>query len=233
MVKTILLFALLIVCLTVKSQNSEQHKVELMQGIWEGIMNSDAESLYKIVKGNKSLGIVFTTAPQASDFYLNESIEGFQNYKRSEIDSINVKWLGETGKYYTQIIDKDRIKSDGWVSTKYCVTPEYFECNGKLMSINGGHLSEYEKISELPFNAMVMLYKRGKLDKRDYIKEYIEADASEIRTSKSKVYANPNKQSNVQLKKGDVVIVIEKTGKWLKIKYSEEGMGWIKNDEIK
>jgi len=233
MVKTILLFALLIVCLTVKSQNSEQHKVELMQGIWEGIMNSDAESLYKIVKGNKSLGIVFTTASQASDFYLNESIEGFQNYRRDETDSINVKWLAKGGKYYTTIIYEDQIDKNGWVSIDYCIVANYFKCDGEFMSINGGHLSEFDKIPALPFNAMVMLYKRGKLDKKDYIKEYIEADASEIRTAKSKVYASPDKQSNVQLKKGDIVIVIEKTGKWLKIKYSEEGMGWIKSDDIK
>jgi hypothetical protein len=215
------------------AQERESSKHFLIQGIWQGIMNSDTtEYLYKIISGNRSLGISFTNASQVSDFYLNESIEGFQNYNRNEVDSINVKWLSEDGTYYTSIIDEKKINKNGWVDIEYCIVPDYFECDGELMSINGGHLSEFDKINELPFNAMSMLYKRGKLDGRHYIKDYLKLIARQVKSLKCKVYRNPNEQPKVQLKKDDVVIVIEETGKWVKIKYSEEGFGWVKKGDL-
>lgn len=234
MLKTSLLLALLIACITARPQTRERTSLELMQGIWAGIMNSDStESLYKIINDNRSLGISFTEVSQASDFYLNESIEGFQNYNREEVDSINIKWLSEVGKYYTVIINEDQIDKNGWVSTKYCITAEYFECDGERLSINGGHLSEFDKIEALPFNAIILLHERGKLDRRNYIKEYLKLKTQQVKPLKCKVYANPNEQSKAQLKKDDVVIIIEEAGKWVKIKYSEEGLGWIKKSDLK
>jgi hypothetical protein len=216
------------------AQEKASRKPSLIQGIWEGIMNSDStEHLYKIINGNRSLGISFTNASQVSDFYLNESIEGFQNYKRDEVDSINVKWLSKEGKYYTSIINEKKINKNGWVDIEYCIVPDYFECDGELMSINGGHLSEFDKINELPFNTISILYKRGKLDRRDYINDYLKLETRQVKPLKCKVYANPNEQSKTQLKRDDVVIVIEETSKWAKVKYSEEEFGWIKKDDLK
>jgi SH3-like domain-containing protein len=47
------------------------------------------------------------------------------------------------------------------------------------------------------------------------------------------VYSKPNKATTVRLNKGQVVIVIEQTNKWLKVKHSESDIGWIKKGDAK
>jgi hypothetical protein len=213
------------------AQGIATNNLELLQGIWAGNLNSESESLYKIINGNKSIGLSFARDSKLSDFYLNESFEGFQNYRYDEVDSINIKWLSEDGKYYTSIIDEGRIRKDGWVNIEYCIIPEYFANDGELMSINGGQLVEFDKIDQLPFDVLVNLYKRGKLDKRDYIKEYLQIEVLVIKSLKSKIYTRPNKQVKGQLQKDDVIIVLEESGKWIRIKCRDSETGWIRKTD--
>lgn len=233
MAKSILVFILMIHCLTGRCQVSNINKLQSIQGVWEGTANSEAENLYKVVAGNKSLGISFTSNSTTSSFYLLESIEGFQSYKYGEVDSINIKWLSEGGRYYTSIVYEDEINEDGWVSIIYCIIPEYFECDGELMSIGGTGLIEFAKINELPQAALKLLFHRGILDGRNYVKEYLDLKVMAIKPLKCIVYFEPDKQANVRLNKDDVVIITEEAGKWLKVKYGETGIGWIKKEDVK
>jgi hypothetical protein len=212
-------------------QTIEANRLQLIQGIWAGTTNSDVENLYKIVKENKSLGISLSDAGAIADFYLNESIEGFQNFRYSDVDSINVKTLSGDGKYYTVILEEDRVDKEGWVSIAYCIIPDYFECDGELMSINGGRLLEFSKLDQLPFEALMKLYKRGTIDRRDYIKEYLDLNVLSIKT-RCKVYSNPNEQTKLQLNKDDIVVVIDGQGNWLKVQYDESGVGWIRKTDV-
>ncbi len=233
MIRAIVFLVLLVYCSTSWSQTNYTNKLDLIQGIWEGTTNSDSESLYKIVSGNKSLGISCTDKSSVSNFYLLETIEGFQNYKYNEVDSINIKWLSEEGKYYTSILNEEKISKDGWIRIAYCIIPEYFECDGELMSINGGRLSEFVKTSKLPEFTIRLLFHKGVLDGRNYLKEYLNLNVLAIKSLKCTIYSKPDKPTNVRLSRNDVVVIIEEASKWLKVKYSESNIGWIKKEAVK
>ncbi|HEY8934770.1 MAG TPA: SH3 domain-containing protein [Cyclobacteriaceae bacterium] len=228
LIKTATVLSLLFVN-SVRAQNNQISKLDLMQGIWENIMNSESEKAFTIIRGNQSLSFVYNNKTQELNFPLNESIEGFQNFRDS--DSISISSIKNEGSYYT-IVDKRYVNASGWVQAPFFLTPNYFECDGELMSINGGQLVEYSKMNELPFEALDKLFKRGRLDKRDYIKEYLNLRVLSVRPSKGKVYSSPNKQKEVFLNQDDIVIVIEENNKWAKIKYSE-GEGWVRKGDLK
>jgi len=219
-------------CMLESSGQDKKTKLELMQGIWENIMNSDSEKAYTIIKGMNSLYFVFNSTSNKLNFPLGESIEGFQSIDSGNIDSININSLKDDGMYYT-IVDKKYIHANGWIRRPDYLTPTYFECDGELMSINGGQLVEYEKISKLPIDALKKLYYRGKRDNRDYIKDYLGIIVSEIRVTRSRVYSEPNKPTITQLTKGDVVTILEKKGNWLKVDYGEDNRGWVKKEDVK
>ncbi|HEY9005816.1 MAG TPA: SH3 domain-containing protein [Ohtaekwangia sp.] len=230
-IKNYLLFLPMMLCL-LKFSNAQKmsaSKLVLMQGTWENIMNSDSEKAFTIIKGKSSLSFVYNTSA-GLDFPLTELIEGF--YDGSiEDDSIDVTSLKDDGVHYI-VIRKNDIESNGWVYRPNYLTPGYFDCDGELMSINGGQLVEYSKMDELPFEALDKLFKRGRLDKRDYIKEYLDLRVLSVRPLKGKVYSSPNKQTEVFLNQDDIVIVIEENNKWAKIKYSE-GEGWVRKGNLK
>jgi len=228
LIKTATVLSLLFVN-SVRAQNNQISKLDLMQGICENIMNSESEKAFTIIRGNQSLSFVYNNKTQELNFPLNESIEGFQNFRDS--DSISISSIKNEGSYYT-IVDKRYVNASGWVQAPFFLTPNYFECDGELMSINGGQLVEYSKMNELPFEALDKLFKRGRLDKRDYIKEYLNLRVLSVRPSKGKVYSSPNKQKEVFLNQDDIVIVIEENNKWAKIKYSE-GEGWVRKGDLK
>jgi hypothetical protein len=212
------------------AQEKPKSQLALMQGIWENIMNSESEKAFTIIKGKSSMNFVYSIHG-GLDFPLSESVEGFYSGD-TESDSLNVDSLDEDGLHYI-IIDKNDIANDGWVSKSEYLSPDYFACDGELMSINGGQLVEYGKREDLPFEALNKLYKRGKLDRRDYIKEYLNLKVLAIRSSKCIVYSKPDKQTDVRLTKDDIVIITEEAGKWFKVIYSESGIGWIKREDVK
>lgn len=221
----------LFICFThyLKGQDGRKSKLELMQGTWENIMNSETEKAYTIIKGKNSLNFVYSNKINELNFPLSESIEGFYNGD-VEADSLNVDSLNEDGLRYT-IINKKSVTPSGWVYWPDYLMPAYFECDGELMSINGGQLVEYSKREELPFEALDKLYKRGQLDKRDYLKEYLNLNLTAIKPLNCFVYSKPTKRTNLQLNKDHVVIIIGQTSKWLKIKYDENAIGWIRKED--
>jgi len=225
---------LLIGCITgLHAQVHEGTRLALMQGVWECSTN-DETNIFKIVKGKNCLE--FTYEPSNNlDFTLFDMIIGFQSLttKYDEIQVINIDSLKENGLYYTEIIDKKDIGQDGTINKAFCIIPSYYECDGSILSINGGKLFEYEKIPKLPNSALKKLYNRGKKDNRNYIKDYMYIKVAEINATKSIVYSKPGKSTNIQLIKGDVVIVLEEEGEWIKIEYGEEyEQGYIKKENL-
>jgi hypothetical protein len=223
-------YILLIVslCLShdITGQSKQKSKLELMQGFWQNTRNSELEKAFTVIKGNRSLNFVYDNSIML-DFPLNESIEGFQDFSAGDIDSINTLTISDEGLHYT-IVDKRDITANGWAHDY--LTPSYFECDGELMSINGGQLVEYGKIDQLPFGALMKLYKRGKIDRRGYIKEYLDLNVLPIKAN-CNVYSTPNGQTKLQLNKDDMIIVIEDRGDWLKVQYNDSGIGWIRKGD--
>src|SRR5688572_19901099 len=130
---------------------AQDPKLKLMQGIWDYTMNTDTSKYYKVVNGKNCLD--FSYATDSNELTLFEMIIGFQSLatKYDETEFIHVDSLKENGLYYTAIINKNYVTSEGTIDKTFYIIASYFECDGEMLSINGGKLFEFEKIKELPF----------------------------------------------------------------------------------
>ena len=214
-------------------------KLSLIQGVWQYSFPNETGietgGVFKIVNDKKCLEFTYIPDSDEISHPLFKMVVGFQDsvnssYENEEVDTNDFK---VDGLYYTEIISEEDIDPYGIVEKPNFMIPSYFECDGQLLSINGTKLFEYEKIPELPYEAVKYLFRRGKRDERNYLKEYLNLSVLAIKPSKCIVYAKPDKQTNVRLNKDHVVIVTEETGKWLKVKYDDRGIGWIKKEDAK
>lgn len=226
--KTALISLLLFSFISLQGQVKKNTRLSLMQGIW--LSNSSRDSSitnFKIVKEKNC--IEFYESPDSITALFNMMI-GFQSIAGStaEIESIQIDSLKENGPYYTEVVDKKHIENDGSVNTAYCVIASYYECDGQHLAINGNSaLYEFDKIAQLPYSAIKKLQRKGKKDGQNYIKEYLGIEVKEINNSNSTVYSSPGKKTDVRLSPGDVVIVLEENGNWLKVDYGQDKPGWI------
>jgi hypothetical protein len=199
----------------------------------------EEERAFMIIKGKNCLNFVYNVSG-ALNFPLSESVEGFYDGDIMEIDiedtyveehRFHVDSLKEDGLQYI-IIGKEDISADGWVKD-LTLPSEFFCCDDELMWIyDGAKPLQYRKWDELPFEALYMIYKRGELDKRDYIKEYLDIKVLTIKPLKSSVYAEPKKKTKIQLNKGDIVILLEEKRNWLRVKYNDSETGWVKKADV-
>jgi hypothetical protein len=232
-------FIILFLHYTIAAHGQIDTKLSLIQGIWQYSFPNktgvNTGSIFKIVNNEKCLE--FTYIPDSNELThpLFKMVVGFQDsvnssYENEEIDTNAFK---ADGLYYTEIISEEYIKEDGLVRKPDFIVPSYFECDGQVMSIAGSKLFEYEKVFELPYEAVMYLFRRSKRDERNYLKEYLKLEVLAIKPLKCTVYSKPDKHTNVQLNRDDVVVIIEKKGDWLKVEYGEDGIGWIKKEAVK
>ena len=210
-------------------------QIDCMQGTWADIYNGENEYnefSFTVITGHNSLNFVYTEDRYELDFPLTESIIGFLDYNPKTTKSyLNINKLNDNGKFYI-VFDTDYIK-DGQIKNSFIVVPEYFECEGENMSINGGQLIELIKIERLPSFALKLLYNRGKKDDKDYIEKYLDIKVKEIQVDKSIIYSEPGTATKMFLIKGDVATVLEEKGEWLKIEFLGKRLvtGWIKKED--
>jgi hypothetical protein len=216
----------------------EGSKLDLMQGVWVQIdlLHPDSEQeSWTIIRNHKSLSVTYMRNSNKLDFPLTESIEGFQELKKENIvNGINVATLTDSGTYYTLVWRKN-ISPTGWIKPIDLFVIEDFYCDGEEMFINGGQLVEYQKAIKISYIALKNIYLRGRQDNRDYLKEYINIDVTEVVSSKSIIYSEPDKPTRMYLIKGDVVTVLEEKEGWLKMEYEGKKLitGWIKKKDTK
>lgn len=206
-----------------------QTKESQIQGIWANIMNgSENELRFKIINGVHSLAISHDDDSNI-DYYLNESLEGFVN--TTSFDSISEVSFDKSGKYFITVWGK---KENGWIKNPSYIIPNYFSCEDGLLSIGGGHLAEYTQIIRLPSQTICLLYLRGKRDKRNYFKEYLNIDVKEVIATKSIIYSEPDVSTKMYLIKGDIVTVLEEQNGWIKIEYNGKKLvtGWVKKQDV-
>jgi hypothetical protein len=209
-------------------------QLELLQGIWNYTMSPDTAGSFKLVSKKRCLDFTYSSNKNSdSEVTLIEMIVGFQSVVNwsDKTGVIYVDSLKENGLFFTEIVDMEQIEQGGLIDKAFCMIASYYECDGNILSINGGKLFEYEKILTLPFDAIQNLHRRGKTDKRNYIKDYLNLKVLTIRNAKCKVYSNPNEQTKLQLNKDDIVVVIDGQGNWLKVQYDESGVGWIRKGD--
>jgi hypothetical protein len=229
-----LIVILLLYCTTV-TNGQVNTNLTLIQGIWQYSFPTEPGSIFKIVKDKKCLEFIYAPNSGESNHVLFRMIVGFQDsvnssYEHEEIDTNSFR---ADGLYYTEIISEEDITADGLVEKPNFIVPSYFECDGQLLSMSGRGILDYDKIAELPHEVVEYLYYRGSRDKQDYLRDYLNLKVIAIKPLKCTLYSKPDKTTDVQLTRGDVVIVTEEAGKWLKVKYSESGIGWINKDDVR
>jgi hypothetical protein len=230
MKKGLITFSLILIALGCSFAQTKQQK---FQGIWqEIIIDPDSKETHvKIIAGIYSMAIAHQENDDL-DFFLSEAIEGFVNtnsFERIKVDSFD-----EDGMYYIIGLYKNEI-INGWIEKKNCIVgwQLYFEDDNLI--IEGGRLAEYVHCAYLLPQTMRLLYKRGKKDNRNYLKEYLNIDVTEVVSSKSTIYAEPDKPTKMYLIKGDIVTVLEEKEGWIKMEYEGKKLitGWIKKKDTK
>jgi hypothetical protein len=208
-----------------------------MQGVWENTLSLEDEKAYLIVNGKTSLNIVFNPKLNTLDFPLNESIKGFQNLDGGEGDSINVSWIEADGRFYTTV-DVKYVNQKGWVKRPHYLTPSFFECDGAVMSINGGgRLVEYVKSDVLPYTMLALLYEREKKDKKHYIKNYLSLNTKKVIGSKVIVYSGPDadQPTNHRLHFGSIVVIYKISQSMYQVDFHDANRwlrGWVKMNAL-
>jgi hypothetical protein len=207
-------------------------KQNKFQGIWQEIIidPESKETHIKIISGIRSLAIAHQEKNEL-DFFLSEAIEGFINtnsFERIKLDSFD-----ENGMHYIIVLYKDKIVND-WIDKKNCIMgwDLYFEDDNLI--IEGGRLAEYSHLDRLPPLTIRLLYRRGKKDGRDYLKEYLNIDVKEVVVPRSFIYSEPDTLTRMYFIKGDIVTVLEKQDGWIKVEYSgrKTVTGWIRKQDV-
>lgn len=211
---------------------SQEHNLQMVQGIWESIHLPEYTNNEYFVTVNKnfkclSLGYDFDTKKS----YIHESYVGFQDSSFYDIDEICLIDLKESGIYYTEISSVDEHER---ATKTHFNTTDMIEITDDYMEINFGNVNIFKRIYELPNWILKILYWKGKENKRNYIKEYLDIQVCEISTNLCTIYIEPNKPTQKQILKEDIVIILEEQKNWFKVKYGDDGnIGWIKRRDVK
>ena len=224
--KNIILITLLscVVTTNTLSQNDLSKKCSLieMQGIWHAYEYikepfPDVSTEFMIIKGRKRIKF------DIKDKSFALSYIGFQNHQF--INQISTKFTKDSlmniGQYIT-IVDENNETID---------IDRVFACEPNRIFL---FYTSYERIDSLTKPIVYLLYRRGKKDHQNYLKEFLDKTFTEITTSKVSIYTAPSILSKIYLLKGDLVEVLETKDVWIKIRYygNKTIEGWIKKSDV-
>jgi hypothetical protein len=237
MKRSILSVLLLAFNILLFGQTKEQkvYNVSQIQGIWQLYFNytypnpGDAASYttFYIFKGKKCLDVDITGSP-LDKLSVVVSDYGFANsYFRDSICAM--KHLNDTGMVYVEIDENADLK----------------DCHVNIASIfelrPKGYLNifsdECNYIEKAPKEVLEVLYKRGKHDKRDYIKEFLDVQVCGIQTEKSFIYDSTQHKTKMYLVKDDIITVTGEQNGFVKMEYEtakgDTIKGWLKKEDTK
>lgn len=234
MKRNVLSVLLLILNISLFGQSKEQkvYNVNQMQGIWQLYFNytypDDASyTTFYIIKGRKNLKVDIDGSPY-DKLSVVVSDYGFANsYFHDTIYAM--KHLNDTGKVYVELDENANFKDcDVNIASIFELRPKSYlnifsdECN---------------YIDKAPKEVLEVLYKRGKHDKRDYIKEFLNMQVCGIQAEKSFIYDSTQTKTKMFLVKDDIVTVTGEQNGFVKMEYETvKGdiiKGWIKKEDIK
>ena len=215
----------------------EEHKVynvSQIQGIWQLYFNytypnpSDEASYttFHIFKGRKCLDVDITGSP-LDKLSVVVSDYGFGNsYFRDSICAM--KHLNDTGEVYVEIDENDELK-DCRVNIA-----SIFELRPKnYLNLFSDECNYLEKA---PKEVLVVLYRRGQHDKRDYIKEFLDMRVCGIQAEKSFIYDTTLTKTKMYLVKDDIITVTGEQNGFVMMEYeTDKGdtiKGWIKKEDV-
>ena len=137
------------------------------------------------------------------------AIRSYYAYFRDEICALPS--LKDTGSVFVSLAEKAALKD--------CIIniDATFTLKEKSNLIIFRDESEY--IDKLPKEAINFLYKRGKHDNRDYVKELLDMQVYGIQVEKSFIYDSTLTKTEIYLVEDDIIIVTGKQDEFIKMEY--------------
>jgi hypothetical protein len=102
------------------------------------------------------------------------------------------------------------------------------------IELESWNIFNFRRVKLLPNNFIKILYNQGKIDKREYLKEFLNMNMREIIIPKSNIYSISHISTQMYLVKGNEVEILESKDEWLKIRYYGKKIieGWIKKSDV-
>lgn len=213
-----------------QTEKNKMYNVSQIQGIWQVYFNYSypdeaSYTTFYIFKDKKKLKVDTEGSP-LKKLSVTVSDFGFCNsYDRDTVCSL--KQLNDFGSVYVQLHENDK-PSDGFVNiaTIFELTPKSYlnifsdECN---------------YLERAPKEVLEVLYKRGKRDRRDYIKEFLGLRVCGIQAEKSFIYDSTLNKTKMYLIKDDIITVTSERDGFVEMEYeTAKGIinGWVRKEDL-
>ena len=188
----------------------QESKLDKMQGIWNDLRNGydkNNEMSFLIMHANKSISIGYVEKDSALGFFMIETVKGFLDFNPLESEVMfKVGTLQNNGEYY--VVCRNRfIQPDGTIHPAFCFTSN-ININDDLMVISNNGEQRYTKTTHLPSHANYLLYHRGKKEKKDYMRGYLDANVCELVFDSVQISPFGNDRNDTILKKGELVEIL-------------------------
>jgi hypothetical protein len=199
------------------------YNTSTLNGVWK---NTDDTTIIKFLNRGKYIDILYI---KTEITIIETGNYGFCDSKK-ESDAIDLTDLHLNAKEGFNLCFIDNTGAALRYELEYECGNSKKDC---AMLLFGQNVFKYRTIPISPF-LIKFLYKQGKLDKQDYLKEYANLIVKEIAPPKCTIYQSPNVATKMYLIKGDLVSILEQKGDWVKIEYQGKKtvQGWLKKGDI-
>ena len=237
---------LIIAILFTSLSNAQKVKLSDMQGLWvSGLKNFE----YRIFVKDTLVSLSFYEIDDISIYYdkvgfvdrnnqalINTYRKVFNLKPNEEVRMVN---FDVPEAMNIEIMTEQKNENDyfyyGGTLCSLGIDPEDLPSKvGSRFELINSNVFVYIKVESLPNEYLRALYKKGKNDKKDYLKDFFNMEFKEIKVTKSIIYSTPNKPTKMYLLKGDVVEILQEKDDWLQIRYYGKKTieGWIKKSDV-
>ncbi|UXP33666.1 hypothetical protein N6H18_06830 [Reichenbachiella agarivorans] len=222
-----------IVSLTSFFVNAQETPLECMHGVWTVYYDDSNQKGFSLRKGHNVVSISYIEGSSSYKPSVTELIIGFLDYDPNVAGKVNYTDLKPEGSYYVEFYT-DELSQDSVFTSSYFTTPSYEGCDSEGLYIQARHMIEYGRLERLPSKAIRYLYEAGKEREHNYISEYLDTKAAQVKVDKCVIYSAPEVPTKMFMISGDVPTILEEKGDWLRFEFLGTRLvtGWIKKADV-
>ncbi len=227
---------------------AQKVKLSDLHGLW---VSSLKEVEYRIFIKDSLVSLSFYDFNDISIYYqkvgfidrfspiLVNLYKEYHNLKHVNLDTIRMTNTVLPEGFNIEIMSEQKDENDYFYwSDILCslgIEPEDLPSKvGSRFELINSNVFVYNKVERLPNEYLRALYKKGKKDNKDYLKNFFNMDFKEIKIPKSIIHSAPNQPTKMYLIKGDEVEFLEEQGEWYKIRfYGKKTIeGWVRKSDV-
>ena len=225
---------------------AQKVKLSDLKGTW---VSGLRESSFIVFVNDSMMGLGFSNL---SDVYINYSKVGFidrnnqslidaykKNFNILPNEEVRMVNFDVPEDMNIEIMTEEKNENDyfyyGGTLCYLGIEPEDLPSKvGSRFELINSNVFVYNKVERLPNEYLRALYKKGKKDNKDYLKNFFNMDFKEIKIPKSIIHSAPNQPTKMYLIKGDEVEFLEEQGEWYKIRfYGKKTIeGWVRKSDV-